>query len=354
MARPGIAKNEVFEAANQLVGRGLEPTIELVRGILGTGSNSTIAGFLREWRLLQAKGSGESLGEDLPHEIIGLMKGLWQRLSHQADHRAVIAQQESEKELAHLREEVEKYKVNNQKWQQMFNQWQEEKNKLSSEQLTLEQALEFAHKENTALRAKEDAFLQQLQDRDIRIDELHRLHKQAQDNLEHFRESMRHQRLADEEKQSNAMQQVESALKLTEQQLLIVNKDKAMLQQRLEQAAYENVALEKSYSDISDKLNTLQSAFLEVQKEQGIASNKAVYVQQQYDALQNKWDAQTVALIEQQTQNAIATQQLASVRDEVKKLEEQNRFILQEKWEIAQEKAQLEGQLKQMQKMISA
>lgn len=351
MARPGISKNDVFEAANQLVGRGLEPTIELVRGVLGTGSNSTIAGFLREWRMLQTKGDSELFGEDLPHEMMGLMKGLWQRLSDQADHKVAAAQEESKKELAHLREEVEKYKSNNQRWQKMMEQWQQEKTALSNEKLTLEQALEFAHKENASLAAKQDAQLQQLQDKQVLIDELHRLHQQTQENLEHFRESTRQQRLVDEEKQANAMQQVESALKLAEQQLLIANKDKAILQQRLEQVTYENAALEKSTVILSDKLNITETSFLKLQKEQGIAEHEAVQLQRQCDALIKKQDEQSEVLIEQQKKNAAMMQQLSMLRDEVTKLEEQNKLLAREKWEIAQEKAHIEGANRQIQEI---
>lgn len=49
MARPGIAYEQVAAAADAIKARGDSPTIAQVRTHLGTGSNSTIHRFLRQW-----------------------------------------------------------------------------------------------------------------------------------------------------------------------------------------------------------------------------------------------------------------------------------------------------------------
>lgn len=50
MARTGISLRDVFGACTELKRAGEIPTIEKVRGILKTGSNSTISRYLNDWR----------------------------------------------------------------------------------------------------------------------------------------------------------------------------------------------------------------------------------------------------------------------------------------------------------------
>ena len=66
----------------ELQGTGKIPTVDGIREILGTGSKTTIAQHLRDWRAKQADAQGE-----LPHELMALVTGLWKRLHAQADQR---------------------------------------------------------------------------------------------------------------------------------------------------------------------------------------------------------------------------------------------------------------------------
>jgi hypothetical protein len=51
MARPGITREQVFEAANKLKAEGKQITMQRVRDALGeTGSFTTISRLLEEWR----------------------------------------------------------------------------------------------------------------------------------------------------------------------------------------------------------------------------------------------------------------------------------------------------------------
>jgi uracil DNA glycosylase len=125
--------------------------------------------------------------ENLPEGLVSLVKGLWEGVLAQSVEQFAPIEMNYQQDLAEIKNQLEKYCSNNQRWQKMFNQWQQEKVVLANEKLTLEQALEFAHKENALLHAKQDVLIQQLQDRDAWIDGLNRLHKQAQENLEHYR-----------------------------------------------------------------------------------------------------------------------------------------------------------------------
>lgn len=83
MSRTGITYQEVKKAIAELQGRQKNPTVDNIREILGTGSKSTIARFLREWKAQQGLGSDNN--SQLPSDLLGIVNGLWGALQHKAD-----------------------------------------------------------------------------------------------------------------------------------------------------------------------------------------------------------------------------------------------------------------------------
>jgi hypothetical protein len=59
-------------------------------------------------------------------------------------------------------------------------------------------------------------------------------------------------------------------------------------------------------------------------------------------------------LIDSESNVKIVSQQLTDIRQSLNDVLDQNKLLGHEKYELVQEKAQLEGQLKQMQTIISA
>lgn len=70
MSRTGITYQEVANAAIQLQGQNENPTVDRVREILETGSKSTIARYLKEWK----SQSRQINGSDVPGELISIVK----------------------------------------------------------------------------------------------------------------------------------------------------------------------------------------------------------------------------------------------------------------------------------------
>lgn len=68
MAREGISKAQVFNAADAISAAGQNPTVAGVRAKIGTGSFTTITAFLREWK---EQSMAQELADDLdiPEEV---------------------------------------------------------------------------------------------------------------------------------------------------------------------------------------------------------------------------------------------------------------------------------------------
>ena len=100
MARPGITYSEVAEAASHLVGQNRNPTIEQIRLFLGTGSSNTIANHLKRWRDAQNGTVLLAAKENIPQELVAMLKGLWERVIEQADLKLSTAQGGYERDIA--------------------------------------------------------------------------------------------------------------------------------------------------------------------------------------------------------------------------------------------------------------
>lgn len=347
MARHGITYEDVITAANTLKSEGKSITIENIRRFLGTGSAGTVNQHLRRWKEAQQSTQKIASKENLPEGLIALVKGLWEGVLAQTKEQFTPIESHYQQEISELKAEIEKYRNNNQRWQKLFTQWQQEKTVLANEKSTLEQALEFAHKENQSLHNKYDALLLQLQEKKDRIEELHRLHTQVQENLEYYRESTREQRLLEQQQFEQQKQALQTENKTLTEKF-------ALQREKISTIQHQYQLLQQSYSLIENKNQEISdhSKKIAAQLENSEKSNA--------ELLHSTQRLQTVnqSLKEELSSIQIEVRRLSQKAEETNQalldLQDKNKLLTQEKWVLAQEKAQVEGQLKQMQKMIVA
>ncbi len=346
MARHGITYDDVSSAANSLKGEGKSITIENVRRFLGTGSAGTVNQHLRRWKEIQNSSQKIATKENLPEPLIALVQGLWEGVITQSIEQFTPIEANYQQEISELKMELEKFRTNNQRWQKMFNQWQQEKTTYANEKLTLEQALEFAHKENQALHSKNDVLLRQLQEKQERIEELHRLHQLAQSNLEHYRESAREQRLLDQQQFEREKQQFLFEAKEMQEQLVGEQVKHGELLQKHQLIERSHIELELIRESLKKEIQQLGKTNVEYQQ-------ASQHWQNQFQELQKSFEAKLREVTLLQSDLANSKQRLVDAKELLLEAQSQNKLLASEKWELAQAKAQLEGQIKQMQNMSS-
>jgi chromosome segregation ATPase len=102
MPRPGVTREQVFEAADTLLREGQTPTVVGVRSRLGTGSPNTITPLLAQWKAQNDTTRVEAL-PPLPEPVEGAMRQVWGAAWKRAQE-----QLEGEREaLAKARETIE-------------------------------------------------------------------------------------------------------------------------------------------------------------------------------------------------------------------------------------------------------
>lgn len=103
MAREGITRAQVFNAADAISVAGQAPTVANVRAKLGTGSYTTITALLREWKEQTVTG-GENEALDVPEEVHGALgraaEIVWKAATEHFAHELATIRKEAERAQA--------------------------------------------------------------------------------------------------------------------------------------------------------------------------------------------------------------------------------------------------------------
>lgn len=347
MARPGVTYLDVSRAAQQIIGRGKVPTIEGIRLLLGSGSNSTLGAHLRTWKSKQDETQQIASKENLPEELIAVLKGLWERVMLQAETQIETIKNDTQEDLAQYQQSTQQLQQENGRLQQFEAQLKQAHAGLSQEKSALEQMIAEARTKIATLQVQCDGLAQQLADKQSHIEELNKQNKQTQANLEHYREASLEQR---QQEQQRAEQQ-HRELAHTLQQLKMEND--VFRQQKIDlQQSYDQLQLAKNNWQTQLEKMTLHDEKIsaELREANAALAQKTAseqHWQTQYNALYAKWELQMNALTELQTQNAVLSQKIVTVKIELENVSKENKILAHDKWTLGQEKAQLFGQLKQ-------
>ena len=103
MARTGVDFYRVSQAAKTLQERGVNPTVDLVRVELGTGSKSTIGPLLKKWKQTNLEAANaEALPEELTKTVRALLNQLQQAADIKVDEMAEEFSEEKDKLVQEL------------------------------------------------------------------------------------------------------------------------------------------------------------------------------------------------------------------------------------------------------------
>jgi colicin import membrane protein len=146
MSRPGVTRDQVFEAADTLLAEGRKPTVKLVRERIG-GSFSTITPHLAEWKDARAGASGESAPE-MPAPVAAASQVMWVS-AWNAGQEVLRAEREA---LALVRRELEQERTD---LAREIADLEEKADAAASERDAL--AIELQRKEAVRLAAEQDS-----------------------------------------------------------------------------------------------------------------------------------------------------------------------------------------------------
>lgn len=352
MARPGVTYTEIASAAQQIAASGRFPTVEGVRLILGTGSNSTVGQHLRTWKMKQDSTQQIATKENIPEALIAAIKGVWEVVMTQSETAIQTIQDEASQTVSTNKQHLEQLQKSNNEWQQRYQQLKQKYDGLAHEKATLDHLLINEKLELATTAVKLANMEQKYEEKQMRVDELNRQNQQIQANLEHYRESSLAQRLEDQQRYEQQQNQLERTIQQLNQELVEAKRSSGILQQSHQHATFENdnlkIQLHKIENQYESQTTRLTDALGEVIKK----TQDAEHWQNQFQALQIKYDEQNKNHMELKTQQAVSSQQLVKLQSELKEMRDQNSVLAHEKLVLGQEKAQLYGQFKQLESRV--
>ncbi len=261
MARPGITYSEVARAATQLIAQKVRPSIEAVRRILGTGSNSTINRHLREW--IKTQGVQAELEQGLPDSLLIAIRGIYDSMREQADSQLTRITEENKEIITQLKSKIEILEKSYAQSKQEKVSLQNTVNQVQQEHLALQRLLENKQKESAKQDAENHLLGERLSDKQSEIEKFTQLLKHTQSNLEHYRETIRQERVSDKQSFEEKITALESQRHAQEAQTSKAREEIARLKQHIESLEYTVKTEEKAKIEMIENMqrykNDLQS-----------------------------------------------------------------------------------------------
>ncbi len=352
MSRIGITFDMVKKAIAQLQGKQRNPTVDNIREILGTGSKSTIARFLREWKAQYGLSSDDT--SRLPSDLLRIVNGLWDGLQHKADAQIEQYQLEFEAKTVQLQQQLVKAAQLEASLRQNIHTLEEQLHQQKEEAQQLNATLTIEGQEKIRLAERTAALEARCHEHHAENQRLHQLLNHVQENLEHYQAVMA--QLRQEQSLLMEKQQNEYEQRLS---LLLAQVQTATREQTAYQAQYEQ--LTKAHESLITEHQTLKQQQIESQKRHEFLNIMLDKTRQECDALKAQHQMQFTELTTQQhrvieLESAILSRNekitsleeaLVSANDKIDMLRHESQFI-------QQEKSELTGQLKQMQILLKS
>ena len=335
MSRIGITYEEVTNAAKRLQERGENPTVDRVRELLGTGSNSTIARYLRDWKTDSDKAIGNNR---LPADLLTIVNGLWETIQEKAMQRILGIEQEAEQKVTAKELQLIELQKKYIEQEARIHKLEEDLNRQILENKNLNEVLAIKQFELSKLYGHSDTINKQIIDQKTENGKLHLLLNNVQKNLEHYQLSI--QKLQQEQSIAIEKQKMQYEIEITQlkEKYFGETDEKNRFKLLFEQASS---ALEKS----NHEYKTVEKNFREKEINEATLKDRYDRLAEQHQQisiiLENKLKLLTEVEQKLKTEKKEllkTTQALQTAEDKIKKLRHEQLFLVEEK-------ANLKGQI---------
>lgn len=339
MGRIGISYHDIADTVPKLIEQRKTPSIDNIREYLGTGSKSTIAKLLREWKAQQ--GLRPEDNSHLPPDLTEVVKLLWDRLRQKADTQINSEREQAEEKI---RDSQQKYHQEHkllQELQQSYHGLEEQLHQQANENKQLKAALIIEQQEKVKLTERVASFEARRQENIAENERLHQLLKHAQDSLEHYQtatQQVRQEQSLLIEKQRN---EYEQKIIQWQTQAQSASHEKSLIEAQYQQLNQAYAKLEEAHKTLVSEHSPIKNVYKNLQQE-----NEKLC--QQYQEKVQQLETKQHTIIELQVTLKTETIKTVNAEEALKKANDKIESLRHDMQFIAQEKANLEGQLKQL------
>ncbi|MCF6256124.1 MAG: DNA-binding protein [Gammaproteobacteria bacterium] len=351
MARIGVNYQDVAKAAVQLTQQDKVPTVDAVRVILGTGSKSTIAPLLKAWKAKQT-GISDAEQTGLPSDLLASVKNLYEGMQQQATERIETVQAQAKGELeAAKRESLETQKAND-NLESQLTKYEASIEKLTHENESLQTDLRKEQQAHATVETQHEALQQRLEDRSQEVVRLNTHLKQAQENLDHYRDTAQKQREQERAGFDRQLLSAEQALKQTQQENHALRHNLGLIENSFAKLEAKRDQLQATNKVLTEQNHQQSEEILQVQRSLADLVGRYEAAQQANKESAIKVQTQEEQLMQLEKQAAVGQDKIQALTATNDKAEGRIEALRNENTILMQEKANIEGQFKQLQRSL--
>lgn len=343
MGRNGVTFHDIAETVPKLIEQRKTPSIDNIREYLGTGSKSTIAKLLREWKAQQ--GMRPEDDSHLPPDLTELVKLLWDRVRQKADTQIANERQEFDAKITEIQQQYYQEHKLHKDLQQQHHALEERLHQHIEDNKQLSATLIIEQQEKVKLTERVASFEARRQENIAENDRLHQLLKHAQDSLEHYQTATQQVRQEQSLLIEKQRSEYEQKLMQWQTQAQTAVNEKSLIETQYQQLRQTNEALEKAHHTLVLEQTPLKTAYEKMQ-------NERAKLQQQYQEQSQQLETKRHTIIELQVTLKTENSKITNLEDALNKANDKSDSLRHDMQFVSQEKANLEGQLKQLQTML--
>lgn len=351
MGRTGITSNDVSNAIAKLQGKNINLTVDNIRDELGTGSKTTIAKYLREWKSKNEITNTDEAG--MPLEVLQFVRGLWDKFRENANSDIQTYKEQAD---IKINEAQQAYLQKQQAYTQLQSDFHALEEKAHQQEITIEsQKAEMNAQTNDNEKCLEriEALSLKNEENKSENERLHQLLKNTQDNLTHYQQAVQTQR--QEQALLLEKQRSEHDLKISDANLQI-----EQLKSQLMTLQSESRQLSQAHENLNTAHQKLKLTHDELVKSHQELSHSESQINSSYQTLlaqQEKLERATEnkadEIIELKAQIKSANNKNHDLESSLSKSDNKIQQLRHELETAKHEKVFLEGQFEQLQKTMS-
>ncbi|VAW62970.1 Tn4651 auxiliary cointegrate resolution protein T [hydrothermal vent metagenome] len=349
MARAGINYIDVTKAAQAIQDKGQNPTVDRVLAHLGTGSKSTIAPLLKQWKIEQGQ-VVDAAG--LPDDILKAVKGIHERLQQSAEVKIEQAMEESLAQISVTKDALEAATAQIEKIKQYNEQLKTQLESSKADNIELRDKLEAEHITVARLTSGNEALASQLDQAKSDINEQKQETLHIRESFEHYQTQAAEDRQLEREQYQVSKRQLEERIQATNQQLSIELKRSEQFSTEKQQISDQVKQLRKELDQIKEDLQVQKLKANDLIQKLETKEKQLVALQQSNQDLNSKHNAYISENSNLQTAKKLLEREIEQLKISLSETNDKALILSDENKIILQEKAMLHGQFKQLQDSI--
>ena len=327
MARGGINKTLVLQARQELLRKGINPSVDATRVQLGnTGSKTTILRYLKEID----KDEGTTIDDKalLNNTLKKMIAQLASQL--QNDAKAII-EKNDEAYQSKIKQLTDEEKIFKKQLTQADNHYQSLDNKRQKQKILLAQQSEKNQTlqiEISEFHEKVTQLTQRLHDKDEHIASLEEKHTHSRDALEHYRHSVKEQRQQDLRLHEQQLQQLQVEQRHLNQTLIVkqdvitqLNTDNSRLVTEMKNVQKDNDRMIKEQTHTEKQLQFTQTEMITLNNEKAVLMTQSTVMNgtiqslsEQIQSKESQWTILNDKMNQQISQNIQLEQDIMTAK----------------------------------------